>query len=514
MRGMRRVLPLLLVVLALAADREHPGGAAALRAQGAPRVVLIVVDGLRPDQITADQMPRLLALGRRGMVFDDHHSVTPSVTRVNASSIATGLMPGGHGVLGNIVYSAATFPTRGVNTSSHEDLEAMARAEGRVLTGDTLGHMLARAGRRLVVFSAGSSGSAWLLSHPLAANGAVVNPDLVRPASLVAAVETAGGGPGPREAVPNTARNRWIVDAFRALGPTTLDADVTIMWFGDPDETAHQTGLGSSATAGALRAVDAEIGRLEDAIAARGRQADTTWLVTSDHGFSTHTGELRLAALVAPFARPLPDGSADLVVTEGAIHVRGAADAARVTAIVEALQARPEVGAIFTAPARDGALEGVVPGTLAVDVAQWRHARSAPILVSATWSDATNAAGVAGTTTQGGVAGHGTTSPFDIHAVLVAAGRDVRPGARGPAPTSNADLAPTILSLLGLPVPATMTGRVITELRPGGPAPGAIAIARRTTTSQSRDGRYEVRASVSEVQGTRYLDRTDVRRRP
>lgn len=479
--------------------------------QAPARVVLVVVDGLRPDQVTPEVMPHLTALGRRGMVFERHHSVTPTVTRVNASSIATGSYPETHGLLGNTVYSAPTFPTKGVNTSSHEDLEAMDRAEGRLLTAETLGRILARAGKRLAVYSAGSSGSAYLLSHPLADGGAVVNPDLIRPDALRAEV-TGVAGPGPAEAVPNSARNRWIVEAWRALSPARLPADVAIFWFADPDETAHATGLASPQTTTALRAVDAEIGRIDATLRDRGEIDHTTILVTSDHGFSTHTGELKLPALMTPFAEPMPDGTPDIVVTEGAVNFRRPATEARVAAIVTALQARPEVGAIFTAAARPGALEGRVPGTLAFDAARWAHPRSAPILVSGNWSDTANAAGVAGTTTQGGVAGHGTTSPYDIHNTLIAAGPGVRPGARGTAPTSNADLTPTLLTLTGVPVPASMTGRTIGELHAGGSASPSPAVAQQVVSVRSADGTYALEAHFSSVAGRRYLDRTVVRR--
>jgi predicted AlkP superfamily pyrophosphatase or phosphodiesterase len=49
--------------------------------------LLIVLDGLRPDYVTPSVMPNLHALGQRGVVFANHHSVFPTVTRVNASSI-------------------------------------------------------------------------------------------------------------------------------------------------------------------------------------------------------------------------------------------------------------------------------------------------------------------------------------------------------------------------------------------------------------------------------------------
>jgi arylsulfatase A-like enzyme len=130
--------------------------------------------------------------------------------------------------------------------------------------------------------------------------------------------------------------------------------------------------------------------------------------------------------------------------------------------------------------------------------------------VSANWTDRKNDAGFAGTTTQSGVAGHGTSSPYDIHNTLIAAGPDFRERATSDAPTSNADIAPTLLRLLGLPAAPTMTGRVIEEgLRNGRRAPD---ITRSTETVKTPDGSYVLTARVSTVAGYRYLDSTTVRR--
>src|SRR3954469_3524659 len=83
--------------------------------------LLLVIDGLRPDYVTQEVMPRLTALGRRGIVFTAHHSVFPTVTRVNASSMSTGAYPESHGLMGNTVYSEKTFPTRGLNTAQADE---------------------------------------------------------------------------------------------------------------------------------------------------------------------------------------------------------------------------------------------------------------------------------------------------------------------------------------------------------------------------------------------------------
>jgi arylsulfatase A-like enzyme len=472
--------------------------------------LVIVVDGLRPDYVTPQLMPRLAALGRRGIVFNAHHSVFPTVTRVNAASMATGTYPETHGLLGNTVYIPAVDPMKGLDTGSRENLEAIAAADRRLLDAPSLGEILQRAGRKLLAVGSGSSGAVFLLNHTVA-NGAIIHHDYVRPPELGARVEAKLGAPPPH-ALPNAVQNRRAVDAYLTLGLEEIRPDVTLMWISDPDTTAHARGVGTASTREALRLVDAEIGRIEDTLKTTGRLERTNLIVTSDHGFSTHTGELALGALVEPFARPMPDGSPDLVVAEGAIHFRATVDAARVAAIVGALQRRPEVGAIFTRPRPAGGVEGVVPGTLSFAVARWNHARAGEILVSANWSRDRNGAGYEGTTTQRNVAGHGTSSPYDVHSTLLAAGPDFREHAVSEAPTGNADLAPTLLRLLGIEVPPTMTGRVLEEGLRNGPAPVSVPIEHATETVATPDGSYAATVHFSVAAGSRYLDYTEVRR--
>ena len=486
-------------------------------AQAVPRThLVIVVDGLRPDYVTPEVMPRLSRLGQRGIVFTAHHAVFPTVTRVNASSFVTGVYPEAHGLLGNTIYIPSADAAKGLDTGLRENLERVERTDGRLLTAPTLAEMLHPAGRRFMVASSGSSGSALLLNHTQG-NGSTVHVEFARPAGVQARA-AALLGEVPAKAMPNDGQNQYAIDAYLKVGVGELRPDVTFMWLNDPDGTAHAKGMGVEMTRQSLSLVDAGIGRIEDTLRARGLLDHTNIIVTSDHGFSTHTGELRLAGLVEPFARKMPDGSNDIVVSEGAIYLRSGDDLARVTAIVAALQARPEVGAIFTRPApgdvSKGVVNGAVAGTLSFDVARWNHARAGAILVSANWTDRINEQGFKGTTTQGGVAGHGTSSPFDIHNTLIAAGPDFREAAVSDVPTGNVDIAPTLLHLLGLPVPSSMTGRVMSEALRQGPPPSAMAVERTRVTVSTDDGRYELSAHLSIVDGYRYLDYTEVVRRP
>ncbi len=473
--------------------------------------LVIVVDGLRPDYVTPEVMPRLYGLGRRGIVFSAHHSVFPTVTRVNASSFVTGAYPETHGLLGNTIYIPAVNATGGLDTGQRENLESVARAEGQLLTAPTLGEMLQRQGKKLLAVSSGSTGSSFLLNHKAAAGGAIIQTDYTLPAELSARVR-ARLGPAPPHAIPNDGQNQRAIDAYLTIGLDELHPDVTFMWINDPDETAHAEGIGSALTRRALSLVDGGIGRIEDTLRARGLLDRTNILVTSDHGFSTHTGTLKLEALVEPFVKRLPDGSKDIVIAEGAIYFRSR-EASRVAAVVAALQRRPEVGAIFTRSGPRDRTEGVVPGTLSFDVARWSHPRSGDILVSANWSDEANAAGYKGKTTQQGVAGHGTSSPYDIHNTLIALGPDFRDHAASDVPTGNVDIAPTLLSLLGMQVPPTMTGRVMVEALRNGPAQRSIKVDHVTETVETPDGSYTLTAHLSVVDGHRYLDFTEVKRR-
>ena len=467
------------------------------------RHLLIVLDGLRPDYVTPEVMPNLQALGERGVVFTDHHAVYPTVTRVNAASISTGAYPETHGLMGNAVFFPAVDATRFLSTSERDNLLRIEQdEEGRLLTAPTLAERLQSAGLRLLVASAGSSGSSYLLNHRLAGGG-IIHYEYAQPETLGQAVQERFGPP-PQAAMPNRDRNRYIVDAFLEVGLDRVDPAVTVLWLSDPDTTAHANGIGHPTSVAALRAVDEEIGRVQDGLRAAGRlDAFNIW-VTSDHGFSTHTSAVDLDALLAPFTGTLPDGSPRIVAGSGAIYVRDG-DADTVARIVEALQASERVGAIFTRDAR-------VPGTLAFDAARWDHARSADILYSPAWTDRENEYGYRGTSASGGTAGHGSASPYDVHNTLIAAGPALQSGIEVALPTSNVDFAPTFLYLLGLSAPPTMAGRPLTEAFRDGPE---LPAERRSTeiSRETPDGRYQAVAQSSVVFGRRYLDSATAERR-
>jgi predicted AlkP superfamily pyrophosphatase or phosphodiesterase len=474
------------------------------------RHLLVVVDGLRPDYVTADVMPNLTALGKRGVVFNRHHAVYPTVTRVNASSISTGAYPETHGLMGNSVFFPRVEPGAFLDTGERDNLLKIADAEGRLLTAQTMGESLQAAGRRMLVVSSGSSGSAFLNNHTVS-GGAIIHYEYVLPAQLGEDLKVLG--PAPRKDAAPAARDRYAVDALLRVGIPRVDPSVTVLWLGSLDSTAHDNGIGHAATVETLRRIDGQIGRLEDGLRITGLFDRYNLWVTSDHGFSTHTGTIDLDALLKPFHGVLADGTPRIVSSGGAIYVRDG-DEATIAAIVATLQRTPGVGAVFTRESQRDSMEGRVPGTLSFAAARWTHDRSAQILFSPDWTDGVNTHGVRGTTASGGVAGHGSSSPWDIHNTLIAAGPDVKRGVTFDVPSGNVDFAPTFLKLLGITIPRSVQGRPLDEALPGADALPAAAIRTVEHTAGTADGTYWVTGTFSVVtvdgRDYRYLDGTRV----
>ena len=313
---------------------------------------------------------------------------------------------------------------------------------------------------RVLAAGSGSTGAVYLLNHKLS-GGAILHTTFALPEDLEREA-VARFGAAPPAGTPNDARNRRAVDLVLDLGLKRVDPVVTLLWISDPDTTAHAKGVGDPSTIEAIRHADGEIKRIEEGLQRAGLLDSFNIWVTSDHGFSTYTAAPDIAAIIEPFAGVLGDGTPRIVTGAGAVYVRDR-DGAAISAIVKQLQRTPGIGAVFTPAAGAGGLHGRESGTISYDAIEWNHARRADILFSPDWTDQRNAFGYAGTTASGRVAGHGSSSPHDIHNVLVAAGPDLKQGAVVSTPTGNVDFAPTFLHLLGVDVPPSMQGRVLRE---------------------------------------------------
>ena len=230
--------------------------------------------------------------------------------------------------------------------------------------------------------------------------------------------------------------------------------------------------------------------------------------MTSDHGFSTHTLDENPKATIKDFAAEHGLEEGDIIVTGQTIYLSDTAKSLLVP-LVEHLQQTDWVGPIFTAALKPGSIQGQVAGTLSLDVVRGGHPDRAPdIIVSPAWTN-DKTGPFMGTVLTGGVAGHGSLSPWDVHNTLIARGPDFEGRTLIGTPSHNTDLAPTVCHLLGVDVPATMAGRILFEgLRASDPnPPEAVTHATlRTTRSFDNGMNFAMEVSQSYYRGRTYLN--------
>ena len=478
-------------------------------------VLVLVVDGLRPDSITAEDTPTLFRLRAEGVDLVNSHAVFPTVTRVNAAAIATGTQPGTNGLVGNQMFVPAVDDRRAFDTGDHRNFLALDRATGgRVLQAPTLAERLHTRGLRLAGVSSGSTGSAFLLNpKSVAGVGALVN-GYLEPGQTVAypapVSETvlARFGPAPAKA-PGGARFdasvNWTQRVLREYVLPELAPDVVINWLTEPDHSQHHVGVGSPAAREALRNDDREIAQVLAGLDA----ALTSVLVVSDHGFTTNTAGVDVAgALIEAKLKAARDSTDVILASSGqavALHVEGH-DAARIARLARFVQAQDWGGVVFSAQTVDGAF----PLEL-INVAN--RDRGPDLLFTFPWTSRRSAFGVPGTdlanVSAGGsphVSDHGSMSPWNVRNTFLAWGAGVKKGITARAPAGNVDVTPTVLALLGLEGEAGLDGRVVAEVLQGGPDPEAVAVETRVHTAAA--GGYRAALQISTVDGRRYVDKS------
>ncbi len=484
-------------------------------------VMVLVIDGLRPDFVTPELMPSLHRLKTEGVWYANAHSVFPTVTRVNAASISTGLLPSRHGIVSNAVflpeYSAAVL-----SNGDYQNLLKLGEANGgRIVGPKSLHEYLREASLPFVALSSGSTGNAVLL-NPTApyGDGRLVNPgfeDGKRVAfpdslntDLLAKFGPAKGGREGDEAF------LWTERVLREYVLGTLKPRVIVDWMGRADSAQHQFGAGSPEGLAALRLVDAQIGLLLEQLRELGLANRTNLIVTSDHGFDYEPR----ADVLAPLRE---SEFADKVVTDNAggttlLYVKGR-DAATIERLAEKFQANRMTNAVFVAGNRpeggtlackEGAVKGFAPGTFALELAgECLPGRGPDLVITHAWSGEPNPFGipgkqwVPGREGQAARHGHGGLNPYVTRSTLLAAGPDFRQGMVTEVPAGNQDIAPTVLALAGLSPGQTLDGRVLREAFRA----GAVSAVKSATQHLrvATDG-FCSELEISHAYKQRYLD--------
>ncbi|MGH7702895.1 MAG: alkaline phosphatase family protein [Gemmatimonadales bacterium] len=196
------------------------------------RVVLVVLDGLRPDAIVPDVMPGLHRLGRRFWRAERATTIRPSVTVAALTSLATGVAPDTHGLIAPGLGSLASM--RAIRPLPRE---------------------LERLGIRTTAVVGDLAGGSRLIARTLLRMAGI--------RELVAA------GPSARETV------REAVRSFHRPG-----RHLTILYLNQVDQAGHQAGWKSKPYLDAAREIDLAL----QPLFALAEVEDTLLAITADHG--------------------------------------------------------------------------------------------------------------------------------------------------------------------------------------------------------------------------------------
>jgi arylsulfatase A-like enzyme len=258
------------------------------------------------------------------------------------------------------------------------------------------------------------------------------------------------------------------------------------VWFPEPDTSQHAYGVDSPEAQQMYSLADANLGRLLESISDSGEEPDV--FVVSDHGYSTIDSVIDVHVELASAGFYPDQGARSVVAAENGgsvlLYLPQKNDQLAID-LVNWLHAQDWVGAIATdfaavsnhkfASISDIGLDGPRSPDVIVTMRSVETGQSAPLERS-------------GTATGGviGAGSHGGGSPAELHNTLIASGPSFlsnSSGIRSQIASGNIDVAPTVLELLGIPVPTHMEGRILTEALVGGTAP--IVPASTNSSEQS-----------------------------
>lgn len=242
----------LLSVLCLCACSTVPASDPSVASGDAPATLLLVsLDGVRPDALGRGDTPTLDALARDGVQAWMRPSY-PSLTFPNHYTLVTGLRPDRHGLIHNAMHDPMLGDFRLSDRDAVGNSDWYADGEPVWVTAE-------RAGLPTATLS-------W---------------------------------PGSEAAVRGIRPTRWFpfddtrsieVRIDTVLGwlqePPGTRPRLATLYFEQPDKAGHDHGPSSAAYRQAIREVDAALGRLVDTLRARGTLAQVNLVIVSDHGMA------------------------------------------------------------------------------------------------------------------------------------------------------------------------------------------------------------------------------------
>jgi phosphonoacetate hydrolase len=438
----------------------------------APKAVICIFDGLRPDRVREDLTPNLWNFANQGVWYRECRSVFPSMTRVAGCSLATGSKPHTHGVVDNVFYLPPVFEDQPLDTAKFEDLSAAEDMNnGRFVQAEGLGCALARAGKTYAVVHSGSAGSAYMVNHRADKNRhwifSVHGREHTKTPEAVDEM-VARFGPLPEKEIPQFSEVGYAAKVFAEHVIPKRRPDVGLVWFVEPDTSYHYKQIGSDEAIGITRRVDRHFGEVLKSLRSQPGGEKTLVAVASDHGQLTVTQDFDLYQALndAGFhAAAYPEPGVEVLATWGvSVALRLIKpDQNRLAQLAGFLMELEQTGMVLSQPSAPG--KASVPGTISYDLVGLDHPRAPDLVWVARSFEGEDAYGLPGTGALSaagklplGAGMHGGMSRIELNSMLAFGGAGVPQLGAVSDPADITDISPTILAAIGCPIPKSMTG--------------------------------------------------------
>ncbi|MGB8495857.1 MAG: alkaline phosphatase family protein [Candidatus Acidiferrum sp.] len=267
------------------------GGVLRAQEKGSPLLVMISIDGLRPDYVTAAdahgaKVPNLRRFMKEGAYAEGVTGVVPTVTYPSHTTLVTGVWPATHGIWGNTTFDPLQKNYQGWYWYS-EDIRVA-----------TLWDAAAQAGRTTASIQWPVTVGAkitWNIPEFWRA-GTAEDAKLLRAVSTRGLLEEAAGEIGEyrggidASAEGDEVRGKYSVWLLEKKKPGLLTLHLTAL-----DHIEHETGTFSAEDIATLERLDGIIGKVREA-AERIAPGRAIVAVVSDHGFANYDQQLNLLA--------------------------------------------------------------------------------------------------------------------------------------------------------------------------------------------------------------------------
>ena len=302
-------------------------------------VILFVADGLRPSSVTPRTAPTMTALLAGGVRFENSHSIFPTFTTANASTMATGHLLGDTGDFSNTIFSGFRVPAASNSVTPFLENDAVLGQMNQQFGGNYLNEETILAAARAQGYSTatiGKVGPVHIFDPTEASGQLTINIDDatgtaagIPLASEIQAALTAAGLPlatpsrgangvsgdatTPGTKVANTVQQQYFASAAtQVVLPLLAQRSkpfAMVFWSRDPDGTQHNQGdsllsltpgINGPTSRAAVRNADNDLQQLFAALYELGLDRTTDVILTSDHGFSTISKQSATSYAIQP----------------------------------------------------------------------------------------------------------------------------------------------------------------------------------------------------------------------